>query len=324
MDILQNLKILSIPGWLKVLLILLLTVLGAVNAALFVLGVLDHSREGWVKASIELMSVVLPIFLIGLIAWGSNTGTAALQARTAEVFLHLLPDALSRVGDFPAPFRRAAVAGARRAWWSPAETPRLPPRAPGERTRVLVNLRRDECHADIILLMPGGPAGGAWKELVIRIELNVRKVNLNLCFDAARVRERLGMAEDASPAELAAALRAQLGHAVRGAAQGSQQAAGEAGPAETGHADGAPRARLSYAFNDRALVRQLGERPMVCLVASAWLADEFLWDAGERLFFAQDLVFFLRAVAREAGDLLRDIPEAAVDAEEARLTAGSA
>lgn len=313
---LQNLKILSIPTWLKTTVLLLLAGLGAVNASLFAAGVLSEQREGWVKASLELMSVLLPVFLIGLVAWGGSAGTSALQARAEDVLLRLLPTTLAHVTEAPAPFHRA--------WQDAAGGPRLLPgrardrlrgREAGQLARVLVNLRRDECHTDMVLLLPGRTAEAPWTELVIRVEINVRKVNLNLCFERALVRERLGLPEDAPDAQVAAALRDALGHAIGGAAAEGDGAEAEAKPA---------RERLCYVFNRRPIEREVAGEPYVCLVASAWLADDFLWDAGDRLFFAQDLMFFLRAVIAEADGLLRLVPAAEVPAREARLMRAAA
>lgn len=326
MEILENLKIFSIPNWLKAVVVGLLAILGCLNTGLFFMGLMDHSREGWVKASLELMGVLLPVFLIGIVALGGNTGTASLQTRTEEALAKLLPEMLSRIADVPAPFRRIETGDKPSAFaWvldlvgrSPGH--KLPTRLEHHLAKVFVSLRRDECHADYVLLVPPVQTGGNWRELVFRVELNVRKVNLNICIDEEIARRRVNAPDDQPYSEFGKSIQNVLAHSLGGATNTSHEEHGHGGGPHEQHS----KDHLVYSFNERAIQRTIDGRKMVCLVGAMWLADDFLWDASERLLFAQDLMFFLRAVTHEAGDMLREVPASELQHAMDRLTAPNA
>ncbi len=58
-----------------------------------------------------------------------------------------------------------------------------------------------------------------------------------------------------------------------------------------------------YIFNERLLERSLHEWDYWVLVALRPLSSDFLWNPSERLFFAQDLMFMLRAFVAEQPQL---------------------
>jgi hypothetical protein len=108
MDFLQDLKIFSVPRWTKLTVVALLGGLGMINAIVFILGMSGiPGRDEWIKSSIDLLGVLLPIFVIALIAWQANTGVHALRRVTEDFFLDLLPDVLSRTVEVDGGFYEA-------------------------------------------------------------------------------------------------------------------------------------------------------------------------------------------------------------------------
>jgi hypothetical protein len=312
MDILQNLKIFTMPTWLKAAVIVLLATLGAINSTIFFAGLLHESRESWVKASVELMSVILPVFIIGIIAWGSDTGTVALEKRAEDFFLNLLPDILSRTAETPVSFIETQrpsrhETGLLKILPRSSSTISPPVRAQDELSIVLVNFRRGDCYADFIMFVPDTSKEN-FTRIIFRVELNVRKVNVALCFDADLVLKKLGCDETIlREDDLFKALSQILTHTFNGAAH--QENSRDASPEkEEGRSEKKTKSPLSYRFNERATKKEVKGIPVFCVVASAWLPDEFLWNASERLFFAQDLLFFLRSALGEGRNLFHEYP----------------
>lgn len=288
MEVLQSIKLFSIPTWLKLFIAALLGVLGFVNMALFFMGILNEHREGWVKASVELLSVVLPIFILALVLWKSEAGVESLRRKTEDFFLNLLPSVLGRLTESGAPFFEAKP------------DHELDDLHSG--VKVLVNLQKNDCYSDVIILAPDL---GGYVEVTIRLELNVKKVNFNLCLDEQLVLARYEAAHPGppsagadSPAEVTSWIFQRFKHTAGGATfQGG----------EDEHA-GRKTAAAGYRFNPNLLRRTVGGRTALCIVASCSVASDFLYDPGERLFFAQDLMFFLRSFLTEGRDLFRTIP----------------
>jgi hypothetical protein len=318
MDFLQDLKLFSVPPWVKATIVLVLAALGLINTGLFAYGIWNNKHhDGWVKAATDLLGVLLPIFLIALVAWQANTGVRSLRRITEDFFLVILPDVLARTPEIDGPFFEAHKGQ------HLAEHPST--------ARILTNLRRGDCDADLLLFLPHGEK---FSEILIRIELNIHKINLNLCFDRALFRERhraeTGREASDDPAthgsdKLAAKwLRDVFEHTLGGALHHVDEA--ERQPPPDGHR--APRnhqtQRLDYRINQVMIDRVVAGRPVVCLVAAIDLAGDFLWDASERLHFAQDLMFFLRSCLRERPDLFRIFTTEQMMAEIDRLRAPAA
>lgn len=312
MDILQNLKIFTMPTWLKAAVIILLAALGLINATIFFVGLLHESRENWVKASVELMSVILPVFIIGIIAWGSDTGTVALQKRAEDLFLKLLPNVLSRTAESPVNFVETEKLsqpkkGAFKRIFSASSKISVPVRAQEELSIVLVNFRRGDCYADFIIFVPN-TMEKKFTRMIFRVELNVRKVNVALCFDSELVRKEISSKESLlREDDLFKALSQRLIHTFNGATH--QENARDSGvEKEEGRSERKTKGNLYYRFNERATKKEVNGIPVFCVVASAWLPDEFLWNASERLFFSQDLLFFLRSAVGEGHNLFYEFP----------------
>lgn len=288
LELLQGIKLFSIPLWVKAAIIALLAVLGAINTAVFFIGITNEHREGWVKASVELLSVVLPIFILALVLWKSEAGVESLRRKTEEFFLSLLPSVLVRLVEADAVFFEAKKGHQLEDLHSSA--------------RVLVNLQKSDCYSDLVIL---APESGGFVEVAMRLEINVKKVNFNLCLDEQLVRERF--AEHSQHAvtinhenmeEVADWLAKRFRHTMGGAAmQDTREHAERKQPPG------------SYQFNPTLLRRTLGGRTALCIVASCTVAQDFLYDPSERLYFAQDLMFFLRSFITEGRDLFRTIPK---------------
>ena len=265
MDMLRGLKTMTLPWSTKALVVALLATSLAVNVALFFLG-LSKNEADVLSATIEFFGVLLPILLVTLVLAKADTGVAALARRTELFFTRTLPTILSHVSDGkPEPY---------------LPNPRQRPPKVSSQGAVLVDINRNGCASDLVIYCPDGP--GRWKAVPLRLELNVRRVNLSLCFPDAVLKTKAKTATLAGQ-ELTGVFR----HTLAGASADQP---------------GRPASCPSYRFLDTPIVHTIGGIPFRGLVGCCFLSESFLWDSAEQLYFAQDLLFMIRALLSEAPD----------------------
>jgi hypothetical protein len=275
MDLLSRLNLISIPWTTKAAIVLLLAFLGAVNTWLFFEALWVTPNKDVVVASVQLLSVVLPIFLLALLIARADTGTRALTRRTSAILTQVIPEALRSLieeqGTFYAPSRN----GKDRS-----------PRA-NARTHVSVNHAQGECYTDY-RIETRAPAGEPGHRLHIRVELNVRKANFNLYLPRLHVCDQ-GGADARSLEEISKELMQRFRHTIEGAAMHCALIGEEGAISLAG-----------YTFNTVAIERRLDGDDYVCLVAKKDLPRDFLWNSSEQLYFANDLKLMVRSFLREA------------------------
>jgi len=117
----------------------------------------------------------------------------------------------------------------------------------------------------------------------------VKRANVNIAF---RHDHLARMAEaDGTPLDPAGILRSHFQHTLE-VEQIQARDAGAQGP------EG--RTGIAYAFNPEPLIRVVDGRTYVVLVASTRLAEDTVWNPSEKVYFAQDLMFMIRALLQES------------------------
>lgn len=234
---------------------------------------LFENEIGWIEASAYLLGILLPILVIGALLLFSSGGIEALQSRTSALLCENLPVFLKQIPDEGHRFRAASRP------------------SPGAGSKNLAEVRiahlRGRCYADYEIVVPAGDNSPEPKRFIIRVEVNVRKVNFNLYLPTHRLETLCEMPCDTSEfsERCNRIVRSAFGHTREGA-QG-RPVEGAAG----------------YTFNERLIRRRLAGQDFHCLVGSLALTDDFLWNPAEKLFFCQDLMFMLRAFLAEQSDL---------------------
>lgn len=286
----RDFKTLTLPFSTKIVIVVLLLMSVAANLVLFGWGLMRDSSS-LLASTVELFGVLLPVILVAVVLGRADAGVSALKRRTETLYLKVLPPILAGVVEAPGDF------------YTPG--PRM--RAPrSERAgRVFVNLARGECHADLLLAAPWRREGDAvveWKMMLAHLEVNVGRVNFALL-----IPQRL-----LDPTQKRA-FHAAFPHTLQGAAKAGAPVQPE-------------KASSGYVFLDELIRRQVFGVDHAVLVANKFLSDEFLWDSAGQLYFAQDLMFMLRAFLTERPDLFVSIPGPAVPdpAAFARALAGPA
>ena len=283
MDLLAKLRFTNIPSWSKYLLFTMLIVIGLVNTMVFFVG-LTSLRDTWVQASIQFLSVFLPLFTIVYVALHIQSGEAALLNSIKRIYLRTLPMALSQIDEAGAPF------------YSTEGRVRIK-KAEKSKITIETNYLARQIDADFLInLSPS-------RRLIIRLEINFRRINFNLYLTRDQVEKILGRTGLGDPeitgGESTRMVLERIGHSVSGAAfsEAKRIALGEQ---DVNYQSG-------YVFNDRMIQRELGGRQYYCLVAMKTVSQQFIWEVAERVYFCFDLMLMLRAILDECPELALDV-----------------
>jgi hypothetical protein len=279
MDLLAKLRFTNIPSWSKALLFGMLIIVGLVNTAVFFLG-LTSLKDSWVQASIQFLSVFLPLFTIVYVAMHIQSGERALLNSIKRIYLKTLPLALVQIDETETPFYNTD-AGIRRK--KPARS----------NISVETNYLPGQIDADFLIKLPPS------RRLIIRLEINFRRINFNLYLTRAQAERILGRSglsvAEITGKESTTRILERIGHSVSGATFS------EARRIAIGDQD--PNYQSGYAFNDRMIQRELGGQQYFCLVAMKTVSQQFIWEAAERVYFCFDLMLMLRAMIDECPEL---------------------
>jgi len=285
-DILAKLRFANIPSWSKILLFGMLVLIGLINTAVFFLG-LTGLRDSWVQASIQFLSVFLPVFTVVYVAMHIQSGESALLNSIRKVYLRTLPLALAQIDETQAPFYDAA--GGRR-----------PKRETKSQIVVETNYLPGQIDADFLIRWP------THKRLLIRLEINFRRINFNLYLTGeqiARILKRPPLSvEELTSEDVAHQILERLGHSVSGASFAEAK--------RITLADQDVAYQSGYAFNDRMIQRELGGKSYYCLVAMKTVSPQFNWEVTERVYFCFDLMLMLRAMIDECPEIADVVPDA--------------
>lgn len=282
MDLLAKLRFTNIPSWSKYLLFAMLIIIGLVNSMVFFVG-LASLRDPWVQASIQFLSVFLPVFIIVYVALHIQSGEAALLNSIKRIYLKTLPLALTQIDEAQSPFY--PTGGKVRA-----------KNAPTSKITVETNYLPGQIDADFLINLSSS------RRLIIRLEINFRRINFNLYLTRSQVERILGRA-DLSVQEMTAKdstrrVLERIGHSVIGASFS------EAKRISIGEQE--PNYQSGYVFNDQMIQRELAGRQYYCLVAMKTVSQQFIWEVAERVYFCFDLMLMLRAMIDECPELALD------------------
>lgn len=100
MDIINQVRIASIPAYQKVFLFFALLGVFSFNIYIIIMGVLFDSRPHWAEAGAGLIGSLLPIFLVAYILWISNSGIPALKLQTTKLLTETLPKEIKNISDY--------------------------------------------------------------------------------------------------------------------------------------------------------------------------------------------------------------------------------
>lgn len=289
MDIWTQIQFLTVPKWLRNLVVVMTVLLVGICAYMFYYA-LSSSGDGvnWMEAGAYLTGIVFPVTLIIIFVAGVQTGVESIQ-RKIDVFLtQTMPDILKQIPEQQAGFTE----------YNPEE-----PHDSFETTqeaRILISHVTNHCYADyqIIFKHPDGSI----LNLPIRPEINVKRVNLCIYIDPDRVAELSGLkrSDEDFVRKMTEFLYKKFAGTIFGAQVDmvSRKKNNEKNESQTKVEEG-------YQFNSTLLKRIVDGKEYYAIVASTRISEDMLWHSAETLYFTQDLMFMLRAIAYEAPEVFK-------------------
>jgi hypothetical protein len=169
MTLLDQLRILRIPGFVKALLALLALGLVALNVYIIYRGLYDRSYDFWIAAGASLLATVAPALAVVSVLVVTESGMGALKRRMQQMLARDIPSELRFTFEAPTPALDLAT--------TPSRLPLRP--NPAE---VACGMYRDELWANY--RVKGHTAMGEPQIADIRIELVMRRINLTSCSTA--------------------------------------------------------------------------------------------------------------------------------------------
>lgn len=264
MDILNNLKILSLPRWVILLLALLIFAMPIFSSWLFLLGIGNATKVEVSVSALGLLGSSFPILLIGIIVFFSNSGISSLKNKTDEILdkyivkaLAFVPDNLNSISD-----------------------------THQELADIVHNHRKGIFYGDYkISFTDSDVLGNHHKaQIIIRIELNVRRVNFNLYIHKQKLNQFIKN-NNIEDFELSDVLKFLFPHC---------SATQDMNIGEN---------TISYQYNSEFLHRVFDNQNYLCIVGSSQLNQDMLWNSSDILYFTQDLVLMVRAFYQERREL---------------------
>ena len=276
MDFLPRLRFANIPNWSKYLFFIVLIIVGICNTVAFFEGII-YGIDSWVEVSLRLLGVFLPIFSIVYVAIYLRFGEGAIVENTKMLYLDMLPKALKQTEEQEKPFYKAHRQALKEVGGS-------------ENITIETNYKLGNIDSDFVLRFI--KTGGL---IVIRLEVNYRRINFNLYFTPKQVAKiakvELEECNRLNTVHNATKILEALGHSLAGAKYFDEKAGARD--------DGSEAYQSGYVFNDKLIERELNGRHYLCLVGMRSVSSNFIWDVGERYYFCFDLMLMLRAMLSE-------------------------
>ena len=286
MDILQTISSIVIPRWVKLTIAGTLFCLLMANLLVGYFGIMgENGRENWIQAAVYLLGVLLPILLIGLVALYSDSGSSALRIRSFEYMSQTVPESLRSIVEVPGKYHPYEKKKRKKLVSS---------------VKIRVNQYKDSCigrylieftdrAADALEIAasytPASDNDGKPqpRAAAFTLELNVRKANVVLFIPALDAAHLAGVELKEEEIQISNALshfgfehlKQIFPHTIEGAIS------------------------EGYGFNNQVSFQRLGDVCFIGIVMIRQLDPKFLFQPQEKLYFAQDLMFMLKAFYNE-------------------------
>lgn len=295
MDLWTQIQFLTIPTWLRIFIVLLTAILFSICLYMFASAFLSPDNPSWMEAGAYLTGVIFPIVLVIVFISGVQSGVPSIQ-NGLDIFLtQTIPGILAKLPEQPTVFHD---------WNDVHKNPNLLNDAPVNVAQVSVSHTKNNCYADYKIDMKTEDNENV--SLCIRLEVNVKRVNFNLYLNPDVVSKPAGIQagdnEQAVNRKLVDFLMSSMASSLFFAEMALKpHVENVKDKAEKKQPDGG-----GYVVNkDKIYQRKLNGKKMYLLVASRPVSSDMLWHSAEKLYFAQDLMFMIRAIVQEAPFLFK-------------------
>jgi len=265
--------------WSKTIFFSILVLVIFVNFVIFSFGIYS-SKDSLVQASIQLLGSMLPILTLFYVLMHIHYGDDAVSKNLSHLYLKTVPKALSVIEEEQAEF------------YNPAEE--RPVAQGAARSTVTISYTPGRIEADYLITLQSN-----LRKIVIRLEVNVRRINFNIYLDLDQLNSitgrNLSSIDDYADQDSAEVVIRKLGHSVGGA--------GYAEPKRFTLSQEDRHYQSPYSFNKLMIRRDLNGVKYMCVVAMKTVSADFIWESTERSFFAFDLMLMIRAMINECPNI---------------------
>lgn len=275
MDIFKYLSNMIVPGWVKATVIITLVSFVCVYFLVGYFGIRDYESTGaWIEAAAYVLGIILPIAIVSFVFLYSQTGERALRANVHRYLLTVLPGAASSLLEAEGKFLEI-----------PTDRPvKRPVRTPAHRWPVTARVLTADRSNVVTYIFEVPENQGAKKParriVTIRVELNVWKINLNICIEQPRFD---ALCKSVDTQGCTHGWSALFPHTFEGAL------------------------REGYQANPSPLFRMIEDKPFCCLVFSRDMKENFMFDDAQKLYLAQDIMLMLRSMIHEQPDAFEHV-----------------
>lgn len=276
MNISNQVQIIYVPLWVRAVVFLLVFASISICAFLFFRALMDGNKPDWIAAGAYLLGVVLPILLLVIVISGASFGEKSIIKRTEKMLIDTIPYHLQFIPEA----KRSFVGFRQFRSSSKIDTDRL--------AKIQVFHSPGRCYADYIITTP---FGGQVLELNLRVEMNVKRANINVWFSLKRLNEL--MEREGHEGDIREFLRSRFLHSLGVEELQSTENTGSADKTNT----------IAYCFNRTFLHRVVDDVEYIVVVATTGLPEDTVWNPSERVFFAQDLMFMIRSFMQERPEI---------------------
>lgn len=277
MNISNQIQIIYIPWWIKIIVTIVILISITVCGYLFYNALHDVNKSNWLAAGAYLLGIVFPILIIVLVVGGSSFGERSIIKRTERMLVKTIPYHLQFIPEETRVFRDF------RKFKLAAQTPKE------QLAKITMFYSKGRCYADYRISVPDTDF---FQKLELRVELNIKRANVNVSLKIDYLKD-LMKKENFAGSELKF-LRSKFSHTLEVERK-------QAVERDIASATGANT--IAYDFSENLLTRKVDGENYLVIVATTALADDTVWNPSEAVFFAQDLMFMIRAFLQECPDI---------------------
>lgn len=271
MEVFSNLASLVVPKWVKVTVVLILTILIILYLTSAVMGILDKNRSGWLEAGAYILGTFTPLLIVVLFVSFSESGTKGLTLKTSHYLTRVIPDRTVLLLEPQDKFQTAAAIRKRLH-----DTPVPEVKIQASANMTTANYIIDVPPSNLVNASPSGSKKDDHKVVLLRLELNATKLNMNLMFSPDLLKETISGSSEKYD------IKNIFPHSIEGAE------------------------KEGYWFNNVMITRRINGKEYMALVAVKKLANDFLTSPIKKLDLAQDLMLMIRSALNERPELFED------------------
>ena len=289
MDILTQIQFLTVPRWLRNLVVVVTTALVFLCFYMFYAALSPSDTDvNWMEAGAYMTGIVFPITLAIIFIAGVQTGVGSIQHKTDRFLTYTLPSILKNIPEQSAHFEEFKIS-------EDFESAPI-----SNEADIKISHTKTHCYADYHILFKH--PDGYDLDLPIRTEINVKRVNLCIYIDPAHVAKLMGghLSDKGFEEKMTDFLYDSFKSTIFGA-----QVKTSVREKNKEANDAKQKIEEGYQFNDTLFKRQIGDKNYMAIVAHTRISEDMLWHSAETLYFSQDLMFMLRAIAYEAPEIFR-------------------